>query len=135
MAGIAGDPGRRAPGAPGTLDLAIVGAGVSGMAAALEARARGLAFEVIEAAEPFHTCANYPPGKPIFPYPLAFRPAGGLQVTARRKEELLAELRLQAARAGITPRRGRAVRVAPAPEGLRVETRAVIGSRAYAMPD
>src|SRR4051812_36735724 len=40
---------RSGPGDP--LDLAIVGAGVSGMAAAAEAKARGLRFEVLEAAE------------------------------------------------------------------------------------
>src|SRR5438309_9137558 len=45
------DPGKRAAPAE-ILDLAIVGAGVSGMAAAVEARKRGLRFEILEAAEP-----------------------------------------------------------------------------------
>src|SRR5437764_8426758 len=43
---------RERPGPAGAIDLAILGAGVSGLAAAVEARARGLSFEIIEAAEP-----------------------------------------------------------------------------------
>jgi thioredoxin reductase/polyferredoxin len=86
-----------------TLDLAIVGAGVSGMAAAIEAKRLGLTFTVLESAEPFFTIANFPRRKPIFTYPKDVRPAGTLQVTADVKEALLDELRAQAAAAGITP--------------------------------
>ena len=104
---------RARPGSPppDVLDIAIVGGGVAGLAAALEARARGLRFEVIEAAEPFFTIANFPRGKPIFTYPMAMRPAGRLQVTATTKETLLAELRDQLAAAGIGVRAGRAERL------------------------
>ena len=63
--GVAQPP--RTAGAP--LDLVIIGAGVSGMAAAVEARGLGLSFEVIEATEPFSTLANFPRAKPIFTYP------------------------------------------------------------------
>jgi NosR/NirI family transcriptional regulator, nitrous oxide reductase regulator len=74
---IAKDPALRdRPAEDGTLDLAIVGAGVAGMAAALEARRRGLRFEVLEATEPFSTIVNFPKGKPIFTYPTGMTPAG-----------------------------------------------------------
>ena len=52
------------------LDLAIVGAGVSGMAAALEAQAQGLSFVIVEATEPFSTIVNFPKGNPFTPTPL-----------------------------------------------------------------
>jgi len=47
-------------------DLVIIGAGVSGMAAALEARKSGLSFEILESTEPFSTIVNFPKGKPIY---------------------------------------------------------------------
>ncbi|MBI5836581.1 MAG: NAD(P)-binding domain-containing protein [Candidatus Eisenbacteria bacterium] len=95
----------------GVPDLLILGAGVAGMAAALEARRLGLIFEVLEAAEPFATLVNFPRAKPIFTYPAGMQPAGGLQVSATVKEALLGELRAQVGRAGIEVRRGRAERI------------------------
>jgi thioredoxin reductase len=47
----------------GVLDLVIVGAGVSGMAAALAARKKDLRFEILEASEPFSTLVNFPMGR------------------------------------------------------------------------
>jgi NosR/NirI family nitrous oxide reductase transcriptional regulator len=88
---------------PDTLDLVIVGAGVAGMAAAIEAKRLGLTITVLESAEPFFTIANFPRRKPIFTYPKSVRPAGTLQVSADVKEALLDELRTQADAAGITP--------------------------------
>ena len=99
----------RAPDAP--LDLVIVGGGVAGMAAAVEARRAGLAFEVLEATESFSTLANFPRAKPIYTYPRAMKPAGSLQVTADVKEALVEELRAQADGAGIRPLAERAERV------------------------
>ena len=89
-------------------DLIILGAGVSGMAAAVEAQRLGLNFSVIETTAPFSTLVNFPKGKPIFTYPEAMQPAGQLQVSATVKEALLEELRVQVANAGITSRPGRA---------------------------
>ncbi|MGH7730158.1 MAG: FAD-binding protein, partial [Candidatus Eiseniibacteriota bacterium] len=80
------------------LDLVIVGAGVAGMAAAVEARRSGLRFEVLEATEPFSTLVNFPRAKPIFTYPRAMTPTGQLQVTADVKEGLVEELRAQVER-------------------------------------
>jgi thioredoxin reductase/NAD-dependent dihydropyrimidine dehydrogenase PreA subunit len=94
------------------VDLAIIGAGVSGMAAAIEAARRGISFTILESAEPFATIANFPKKKPIFTYPTGMKPAGSLQVTADIKEALLEELRAQAAAAGIQVTPGDAVRIA-----------------------
>ncbi len=90
------------------LDVVILGAGVSGMAAALEAQKLGLAFEVLEASEPFSTIVNFPARKPIYTYPTEMTPAGELQVSAQIKEELVDELRAQTLAKGIAPRRARA---------------------------
>jgi NosR/NirI family nitrous oxide reductase transcriptional regulator len=97
----------------GILDLVIVGAGVSGMAAALEARRLGLRFEILEATEPFSTVVNFPRAKPIYTYPTDMTPAGELQLTERSsvKEGLLDELRDRTLGAGIRPREARVEQV------------------------
>jgi len=105
---------------PGVTDLVIVGGGVAGMAAAVEAHARGLSFEVVESSEPFSTLVNFPKGKPIYTYPRAMTPAGDLQVKADVKEALVAELRGQVERLGIRTRPGRAERVERATDRLIV---------------
>src|SRR5438874_6372252 len=51
---------------PEVLDLAIIGAGVSGVAAAMEAKHAGLRFTVFEAAQEFNTIQNFPKQKPIY---------------------------------------------------------------------
>jgi len=99
---------------PELFDLAIVGGGVAGMAAAIEAKKRRLSSMVLESSEPFSTIANFPRRKPIYTYPLAMTPAGRLQVAANIKEDLLAELKAQAAAAGIEPVPARAERIARA---------------------
>jgi thioredoxin reductase/NAD-dependent dihydropyrimidine dehydrogenase PreA subunit len=86
-----------------TLDLAIIGGGLSGIAAALEAKKAAIRFEVYEAAEPFCTIVNFPKRKPIYTYPTDMTPAGDLKVTAAVKEELVAELEEQRKAAGIEP--------------------------------
>ncbi len=101
-------PGPRPPDA---LDLVIVGGGVAGFAAAVEARRHGLRFEILEAAAAFSTIANFPHAKPIFTYPGSMIPRGSLQVHADVKEALHAELLQQVGAAGIRARPGRAVRV------------------------
>src|SRR5688500_3875558 len=45
---------------PDVLDLAIVGGGVSGIAAAIEAKKAGLRFVVLEASQPLSTLVNFP---------------------------------------------------------------------------
>jgi thioredoxin reductase/ferredoxin len=84
-----------APAKDGVIDVAIVGAGVSGMAAALECRKLGLSYELYEAAEPFSTIVNFPKAKPIYTYPTEMVPAGDLQFTAQIKEPLVDEIKAQ----------------------------------------
>jgi thioredoxin reductase/Fe-S-cluster-containing hydrogenase component 2 len=86
------------------LPLAIVGAGVAGMAAALEARKHGIDFALLEAAEPFSTIVNFPRGKPIYTYPKDMIPDSELSVNSAVKEALVAELRAQTISQGVTPR-------------------------------
>src|SRR5262249_55220140 len=95
------------------VDVAIVGAGVSGMAAALELARLGVSCEILEGNEPFSTLANFPARKPIYTYPSGFVPASALQVSADVKEDLVAELRAQAASAGLVPRTARVDRLVP----------------------
>jgi NosR/NirI family transcriptional regulator, nitrous oxide reductase regulator len=112
-AAVADELAAEPPSDPDVLDLAIVGGGVSGIAAALEARRRGLAFAVFEASEPFATVANFPAGKPIYTYPTAMTPAGQMQFRkeVHPKEELLASLEGQRRAAGIEPTPARIDRI------------------------
>ena len=87
---------QRSRTATADMDLVILGAGVAGVAAAVEARRHKLRFILVESTEMFSTVANFPKGKPIFTYPSAMQPKGTLQVTASVKEGLLEELRQQA---------------------------------------
>jgi NosR/NirI family transcriptional regulator, nitrous oxide reductase regulator len=118
------NPGRATPSdlAPGSAlhDLVIIGAGVSGMAAAVEAKRLGLSFIVVEGTEPFSTILNFPKAKPIYTYPEAMKPAGELQVSADVKEALVDELRRQTEAAGIRPLAARATRIERSGDGLRV---------------
>src|ERR1700682_3972929 len=85
----------------GTLDLAIIGAGVAGISAAIEAKKVGLNFAVFEATEIFFTVINFPKAKPIYTYPTEMKLDGGLQFTVQVKEALLAEMEEQRRVAGI----------------------------------
>lgn len=85
------------------LDLVIVGAGVSGMAAALEAKKDDFHFQILEATEPFSTIVNFPKGKPIFTYPTDMVPLGDLQFTKEIKEPLVEEIKEQTLGKGIVP--------------------------------
>ena len=92
-----------------TVDIAIIGGGVSGYAAAMEAKKQGLSFTLYEAAEPFSTIVNFPAGKPIYTYPTDMTPDGDLQfhASADVKEGLLEDLHDQVSAADITPVRAR----------------------------
>ncbi len=102
-------------------DLAILGAGVAGLAAAAEARRLGLRFVVFEAVEPLSTLVNFPQRKPIFTYPSDLHPEGDLQVTAGTREDLLAELRRQLEALDVPFELARAERVRRAEGRLVVE--------------
>jgi NosR/NirI family nitrous oxide reductase transcriptional regulator len=137
-----GEPGkqRRSPERQGTrargasaddpLDLAIVGGGVAGIAAAVVARRAGLNLAVFEAAAPFSTIANFPKAKPIYTYPTEMRPAGDLQVSGDVKEALLEELEAQRRAAGIEVISARIERLAQ--KGHLLELHHADGSSSFA---
>jgi len=78
----------------GVVDVAIIGAGVSGVSAAMEASKAGLSHVILEASELFSTVVNFPKAKPIFTYPTDMTPEGGIQYSERSdiKEGLLEEM-------------------------------------------
>jgi len=88
---------------PGIVDVAIIGAGVSGVSAAMEAAKAGLSFKLYEASRPFSTVVNFPKGKPIYTYPTDMKPAGGIQYEGDVgvKESLLDDMEKQRAAAGV----------------------------------
>ena len=92
-------------------DLVIVGAGVSGMSAAIEAKRAGLNFVLYEADESFATIHNFPRKKPIFTYPTEMRNAGQLDFKADVKEALLEELKAQQSAHGIQTTRAKVQRI------------------------
>lgn len=95
----------------GVLDLAIIGAGVAGISAAIEAKKAGLNFVVFEATEVFSTVVNFPKAKPIYTYPTEMKLEGGLQFSTDVKEALLAEMEEQRRAAGVEVTAARIERV------------------------
>lgn len=102
------------------LDLAIIGGGIGGISAAIEAKKAGLRFGVYEAAEAFSTVVNFPRAKPIYTYPTEMKLEGGLQFTAEVKEKLLAEVEAQRVSADIELTPARVARIARSDKGLTV---------------
>lgn len=96
-------PAIAAQRASDAVDLVIIGGGVAGIAAAIEAKSLGMSVEVFESAEPFSTIVNFPRAKPIYTYPTDMTPTGAMHVTAEVKESLLDELESQRIAAGINP--------------------------------
>ena len=102
------------------LDLAIIGGGVAGISAAIEAQKAGLNFKVFEATETFSTLVNFPKAKPIYTYPSEMKLEGGLQCTAEVKEALVEEVEQQRRAAGIEPEMVRIERVERTSDGFRL---------------
>src|SRR6185437_12773865 len=98
-------------GTQGVVDVAIVGGGVSGIAAAMEAKKEGLSFVVFEASQEFSTIANFPKAKPIYTYPTEMTPAGQMKLSADVKESLLDELEAQRRAFGIECKKAHVDRV------------------------
>ncbi len=101
-------------------DLAIVGAGVSGVAAAIEAKKAGLHFRIFEASEIFATVVNFPKGKPIYTYPVGMSPAGDLQFRSEvhPKEVLLQDMEKERRKAGVEVTAARIERIERQGEAL-----------------
>ena len=83
------------------MDVVIIGGGVSGAAAAMEAKKNGLRFVVYEANQSFATIKNFPQGKPIYTYPTDMVPAGDLRFNHMIKEPLVEDLDEQLDQAGV----------------------------------
>jgi NosR/NirI family transcriptional regulator, nitrous oxide reductase regulator len=79
------------------VDLVIVGAGPSGLSAALEARKLGYSFVVLEQGRVLDTIANYPDGKHVYAEPSALATLGDLGLEDSTKEALLEQWGPQAA--------------------------------------
>lgn len=88
-------------------DVAIIGSGVSGLSAAIEAKKAGLNFVIYEADESFATIHNFPRKKPIYTYPTEMEPAGELRFKSEVKEALLEELKEQKEAHGIETKKAK----------------------------
>lgn len=76
-------------------ELAIVGAGISGISAALQAQSLGINFVLIESNRTYSTIANFPANKPIFLEPDFQQVHGHLKLEGATKEKLLTNLEQQ----------------------------------------
>ncbi len=82
---------------PDLFDLIVVGAGAAGLAAALEAKAKGYRCVVLEKGRIAATIEDFPEGKWIYDEPVSRPAAGRLWFQASAKEDLLQRWRDQAA--------------------------------------
>lgn len=80
---------KRSPASEDAFDLVIVGAGPSGISAALRAKERGAAFVVLEQGNVAESIRSFPRGKLVFDQPLDLPLAGKLWLRESTKEELL----------------------------------------------
>jgi len=120
---IAAEPGFRPGAEDGAYDVAIIGAGVSGLSAAVEAKKAGLSHVVYESDEAFTTIKNFPRKKPIYTYPTEMRHAGELHFRSDVKEDLLQELEQQREEHGIETTPAKVQRVAREKNGLTLRFR------------
>jgi NosR/NirI family transcriptional regulator, nitrous oxide reductase regulator len=81
--------GGRASESPDHFEVAIIGAGAAGLAAALNAKRSGLNYVVLEAARTANTIVNFPKGKLIFAEPMQIANPSELPVRESNREELL----------------------------------------------
>ncbi|MEZ5404480.1 MAG: FAD-dependent oxidoreductase [Bryobacteraceae bacterium] len=89
IAALAGARGSE----PGEYDVVVVGAGASGLNAALELQAKGLRVVVLEKNKIANTIEDFPEGKWVYAEPDATPPKGKLWLDGARKEDLLARWR------------------------------------------
>jgi thioredoxin reductase len=103
----AGLVAKRAAGdqAPGhdVVDVAIVGAGPAGIAAALRAKELGLRFVVVERGSVAESIRSFPRGKLVFDQPLELPAVGKLWLAEATKEELLGQWLRIVRREGLLP--------------------------------
>ncbi len=75
---------------PEVLDLVIVGAGASGLNAALAAKDKGMSAVVLEKEKIANTIENFPEGKWVYAEPDTVPPKGKLWLDGAQKEDLVA---------------------------------------------
>ena len=73
------------------LDVVIVGAGPAGLSAALQAKAKGLRYAVLEQGSVAQSIRSFPRGKLVFDQPLGVPLVGELWLEESTKEELLSK--------------------------------------------
>ncbi|MEO8168824.1 MAG: NAD(P)-binding domain-containing protein, partial [bacterium] len=76
-------------------DLVIVGGGISGISAGIEALNHGYKFIILESAQKFSTVVNFPKGKPIYSEPASVQQMAALKINDGTKESLLDDLHEQ----------------------------------------
>ncbi len=81
--------------ADGVYDVVIVGGGISGISAGIEALQRGYKFVILESAQKFSTVLNFPKGKPIYSEPASVQQEAALKINDGTKESLLDDLHHQ----------------------------------------
>ena len=74
---------------PDVLDVLVVGAGASGLNAALQAKERGLSCTIIEKGKIANTIENFPEGKWVYAEPDSRPPKGKLWLDGATKEDLV----------------------------------------------
>ncbi|MGF1508044.1 MAG: NAD(P)-binding domain-containing protein [Myxococcota bacterium] len=89
MEHIASQPDMRERGGTDPVDVLVVGAGASGLNAALAAQDKGLSYVVIEKGKIANTIENFPEGKWVYAEPDSTPPKGKLWLDGTRKEELV----------------------------------------------
>jgi len=77
-------------GNPDIYDVLVVGAGASGLNAALQAKERGLSCLVLEKEKVANTIENFPEGKWVYAEPDKVPPKGKLWLDGATKEDLIA---------------------------------------------
>ena len=116
------------------VDVAIVGSGPGGLAAALTCKARGLSYVVLEKdALVASTIANYPKGKHVMAEPYEVRCLGPLPVWDATKEELLAAWQTLLAERGVAVRTRHTVEAIERLDDGRFAVRAADGSQTLAL--
>ncbi|HET6271876.1 MAG TPA: NAD(P)-binding domain-containing protein, partial [Bacteroidota bacterium] len=76
----------------GVYDIVIIGGGISGVSAGIEALKRGYRFIILESAQKFSTVVNFPKGKPIYSEPATVMQEATLKIQDGTKESLLDDL-------------------------------------------
>lgn len=104
-------------------DVIVVGAGPSGVAAALECEKEGLKYEILEASQLFNTIENFPKGKLILAKPDDYEAKSQLVIVDGHKESLLEDMKKQIAEKNLNLSAGTMVQQISRKEGfLELET-------------